>query len=332
MQPYAEDGQSTHALDRRIIAALQYRPRATWASIADALDEPTRSVSRRGADLLAGGGVRVVGARGATPTLIARVAAQVNCVRIVATGYAARPDCVFAYATTGDRHVVAEVRADDATLSQLVLDELPSISGTADVRVDRVSTVHRSVGEWRPAVLTDDEVARLGVTVRQPASPQQVAHTGLTDADRTLLRLLAQDGRTTTADLAASARASENTVRRRLADLEQRSLLRFRVVADPALLGCPTEVLATIRGSRRDRPQLVQALLALPELRYLAALGSDRHLLAHFAFPDSAAMHRELSAGEWTAEVDGMDIQHIVRAFKRSGWRTTGADPLDRLY
>ena len=56
--------------------------------------------------------------------------------------------------------------------------------------------------------LTDDEVARLGVTVRQPAAPQQVPHTGLTGEDRTLLRLLAQDGRTTTAALAASARVS----------------------------------------------------------------------------------------------------------------------------
>jgi DNA-binding Lrp family transcriptional regulator len=319
-------------LDRRIIAALQYRPRATWAAIAEALDEPTRSVSRRGADLLSGGDVRVVGARGATPTLIARVTAQVNCARIVATGYAARPDCVFAYATTGRHHVVAEVRADDATFPALVLDELPSISGSADLRVDRVSMVHRSVGEWRPAVLTDDEVARLGVTVRQPPAPQQVPHTGLTDSDRTLLRLLAQDGRTTTADLAASARASENTVRRRLADLEQRSLLRFRVVADPALLGCPTEVLVTVRGSLRSRPALVPALLALPELRYLAALGSDRHLLAHFAFQDSAAMHQELSSGDWTAEVDNMDILHVVHGFKRSGWRTAGADALERLY
>lgn len=328
----APSNTPTADLDRRIIAALQYRPRATWAAIADALGEPTRSVSRRGADLLAGGAVRVVGARGATPTLIAQVQAQANCARIVASGYAARPDCVFSYATTGARHVVAEVRADDQTLSELVLDELPSISGTADLRVDRVSAVHRSVGEWRPAVLTDDEVARLGVTVRQPVPPQQVAHTGLTDADRTLLRLLAQDGRTTTADLAASARASENTVRRRLADLEQRSLLRFRIVAEPALLGCPTEVLVTIRGALRTQPDLVRSLLALPELRYLAALGSDRHLLAHFAFPDAATMHRELSAGEWTAEVDRLDIAHVVHAFKRSGWRTSGADAPDRLY
>ena len=333
MQPYAaDDVPSTSDLDRRIIAALQYRPRATWASIAEALEEPTRSVSRRGADLLADGVVRVVGARGATPTLIARVSAQINCARIVASGYAARPDCVFAYATTGGRHVVAEVRADDATIADLVLDELPSIAGTADLRVDRVSQVHRSVGEWRPAVLTDDEVARLGVTVRQPAAPQQVPHTGLTGEDRTLLRLLAQDGRTTTAALAASARVSENTVRRRLADLEQRSLLRFRVVADPALLGCPTEVLVSIRGSVRSQPGLVPALLARSELRYLAALGSDRHLLAHFAFPDPATMHRELSTGEWAAEVDSMEIMHVVHAVKRSGWRTADAHAPDRLY
>lgn len=333
MQPFPPDGgPPTTELDRRIIAALQYRPRATWAAIAEALQEPTRSVSRRGADLLVSGRVRVVGARGASPTLIARVAAQVNAARIVASGYAARPDCVFAYATTGERQVLAEVRTDESSFSDLALDELPSISGSADLRIDRVSTVHRSVGEWRPAVLSDAEVSRLGVSVRQPPAPQQVPHSDLTDDDRILLRLLAEDGRTTTADLAAAARSSENTVRRRLADLEQRQLLRFRVVAEPALLGCPTEVIVAIRGALRTDPILVRALLSLPELRYLAALGSDRHLLAHFAFPDTAAMHRELSSGEWTTEVDRMDISHVILAYKRSGWRTSGASAPARLY
>ena len=44
MQPYAaDDVPFTSDLDRRIIAALQYRPRATWASIAEALGEIGRA-------------------------------------------------------------------------------------------------------------------------------------------------------------------------------------------------------------------------------------------------------------------------------------------------
>lgn len=150
------------ALDRRIISALQIRPRATWAMVADALGEPARSVTRRGTDLIAAGTIRVVGVNGPTRTALAFGRPVINTTRTVLRSLAGRPDCVFAYALTGRWPVLAELRVDDESLERLLLDELPSTPGLADLQFNRVSRVLRSVREWIPDVLSPEEQARLG--------------------------------------------------------------------------------------------------------------------------------------------------------------------------
>ncbi|WP_051297806.1 AsnC family transcriptional regulator [Brevibacterium album] len=316
--PRPEEGSA--ALDRRIIAALQIRPRATWAALADALGESARSVSRRGTELLASGTVRVVGVRGVTGTAIARVRPAVGATRTVASGLAARPYTVFSYATTGAHSVFAELRIDAEVCAGLVFDELPSVNGIADLRIDTVTRNHRSVSEWRPDVLTPAETAALGESGRPPLPPQTAPHGELSPSDRVLLRLLADDARISTADLAAHSRVSENTVRRRLAWLEQHSYLRIRVVAEPELLGFPVEALVVLTAARGASDRLVAGLLARTETRYLSALGGDRHLLAHFACRDLAALHAELTSAPWTAEAESFEVSHVLQAFKRSGW------------
>ncbi|GAA2093572.1 MULTISPECIES: Lrp/AsnC family transcriptional regulator [Brevibacterium] len=324
--------EGSPALDRRIIAALQIRPRATWAAIADALGESARSVSRRGTELLDSGAVRVVGVRGATGTAIARIRSSVGAVRTVASGLAARPYTVFSYATTGAHSVFAEIRIDAEVYPGLVFDELPAVNGIADVRIDTVTRNHRSVSEWRPAVLTPAEAQAMGEPGRPPAPPQAADHEELSPSDRMLLRLLAEDARMTTADLAAHGRVSENTVRRRLAWLEQHSYLRIRVVAEPELLGFPVEALVTVTAARDAADRLVAGLLARTETRYLSALGGDRHLLAHFAFRNMAALHTELSSAPWTAEAESFEVSHVLQAFKRSGWSRTQEAATTHLY
>lgn len=315
-------------IDRQIIAVLQVRPRASWSTIAQVLGVPDRSVARRGNELIESGRAAVVGVTGPSRTALAFIRTAPNSTRSVLAGIAGRADCVFAYALTGDWQIVAEHRVDDSELAALVLDELPTVAGVARMSLARVTRVYRSVREWIPDVLTADQRSALGGPPGQrprvvPESP--VAATvvsvepDITDADRALLRLLAEDGRTPAAQLAARARLSENTVRRRLGWLETHHYSRLRVVVEPAALGFPSEAIVRVSAPPRLAGELIAALLTHSEVRYLAALGSDADLLVHLACRNNEHLHDLVSRSPWCALAHTIEVDHLLVAEKRSG-------------
>jgi DNA-binding Lrp family transcriptional regulator len=312
-------GGRLSTLDRRIISALQIRPRATWAMIADAIGEPARSVTRRGSDLIATGTIRVVGVNGPTRTALAFCRPVINTTRTVLRSLAARPDCVFAYALTGRWPVLAELRVDDEGLERLFLDELPATPGLADLQVRRASRVLRSVREWIPDILTPEEQARLGYTAGRTGFPVVSVDPDISPQDRELLRLLMADGRTPTAELAARTRLSENTVRRRLAWLEDNHYSRLRVVVEPEDLGFSHEAIVRLDCVPGSSVQVIDSLLRGSAVRYLAALGGDDILLAHVVGRSIDELHTLISSPEWTTGVRSLDSAHLVAAVKRSG-------------
>lgn len=306
-------------LDRRIIAALQIRPRATWAMIADALGEPARSVTRRGTDLLSGGTIRVVGVNGPTRTVLAFGRPVVNTTRAVLRSLAERSDCVFVYALTGEWPVLAEIRVDDGDLDRLLLDDLPTTPGLTDLQVHRTTRVLRSVREWIPEILTSAEQAKLGRSERGTTPPVASVSPDISPHDREVLRLLAVDGRTPTAELAARTRLSENTVRRRLAWLEDNHYSRLRVVVEPPVLGYSHEAIVRIDCIPGHAEQVAASLLADSAVRYLVGLGSDDLLLAHFVARSLEELHAIASSGSWVAGARTLTVSHLVDAAKRSG-------------
>jgi DNA-binding Lrp family transcriptional regulator len=307
------------ALDRRIISALQIRPRATWAMIADALNEPARSITRRGSELIATGTIRVVGVNGPTRTALAFGRPVINTTRTVLRSLAARPDCVFAYALTGQWPVLAELRVDDEGLENFLLDELPATPGLADLQVHRASRVLRSVREWVPDILAPEEQARLGHTPERSGFPVVSVDPDISAQDRQLLRLLMADGRTPTAELAARTRLSENTVRRRLAWLEDNHYSRLRVVVEPEALGFAHEAIVRLDCVPGSSAQVADSLLRGSAVRYLVALGSDDTLLAHVVGRSLDELHTLISSSDWTTGVRCLESAHLVAAAKRSG-------------
>lgn len=307
-------------LDRRIVAALQLRPRAAWSAIAAALGEPPRSVARRGTELLASGTVRVVGVRGSSRTALVRARTVVNTTRSVLTALAQREDCVFAYALTGMWPVLAELRADDVELPAVALDEVPMIPGIADADVRRVTRVMRSVREWIPDVLEPAVQEAVGRTLLPELYPGDVAPDAeLSPENRLLLRILAEDGRTSTAELAARTRLSENTVRKRLQWLEAHHFSRIRVVVEPAQLGYPVEAVVHLQAHPDQAGAVIDAVLGHSEARYFVALGSDDALLVQFACRSTTHLHRLLSDAPWRHGVRSVDVAHVLDAPRRSG-------------
>lgn len=319
-------------LNRRITAALQVAPRASWAKIASALGEAERTVARSGKELLESGDVRVVGVIAATGAAILRARCHVGMTRSVAAGLAHRNDTMFVYAVTGRDDCIAELQVDDANLAELVLNDLPSVAGIRRLRIDPITRIYRSVREWRPSILTPTQTAALTPTQYGVYQPDGGAGSDIPAIHRSILRILASDARTPTLDIARMVGLSENTVRRHLKILETNHQSRLRVVVEPSLLGFAAEAMVWVKVSPRRHDHLVEALLEHPEVRYAAALGGTEAVLVNLACTDRMALHRLVTRSEWSALAESISVSTVLEATKRSGSRLGAVAPAPYLY
>ncbi len=320
------------SLSRRITAALQVDPRASWTRIAAALGEPERTVARRGKELLDSGDVRVVGVIAATGAAILRARCHLGMTRAVAAGLARRDDTMFVYAVTGQEDCVAELQVDDAHLADLILNDLPSVAGIRSIRIDPITRLYRSVREWRPDILTPTQVAALTRTRQEVYQPDGTTSATIPDIHRAILRILARDARTPTLDIARMVGLSENTVRRHLEILEANQQSRLRVVVEPSLLGYAAEAMVSVKVAPRRHDELVEALLSHPEVRYAAALGGTDAVLVDLACTDRLALHRLVTRSEWALLAESISVSTVLEATKRSGRRMGPVEPAPYLY
>lgn len=306
-------------LDRRIVAALQVNGRASWRQVADVLQESERSVTRRGAALLADGAIRVSTLTGHNAAVLVRAECAIASVRATATALAQRPDCVYAYVLTGTPQCIAEIRVGTARLPSLVLDELPAVVGLVRLQADPVLKVLRSVRQWRPGMLLPGQVAALEappVGVQQPDGSEPPR---LSPTDRAITRALAEDGRASVTSIARSAGVSESTARRRLEWLQAQGHLWSRVVVEPALLGFPLEAVLWVRTRAEGREALSRQLLADPWVRQAIVTAGEFDLVVNLAVPDQGALHAKVDG--WRDLTHGIQVSVVLQAAKRSGVR-----------
>lgn len=307
--------QPLDLLSQRIIGALQIDGRASWRRIADVLDEPVRTVARRGAALLDDRTVQVVGLPSHSPTHLLRLQCRPDGVRSVAREVAAWPHSVFVYALSGSAEVIAELMMPIDALAPLLLDELPALEGVRNHSLTPVLQYFRTVAEWRPGVLTAEEMTALDIpgTPAEQYRPDQ----SLDAADQAIVEALADDGRTTFEAIASLVGVSEPTARRRIDQLIQRGIVRIRAVVEPGLLGLPVESLLWIRCSPDHARAVGTALAASPQVRYAAFVMGDHPVLADVTTPDIAELRDLITSG--IEGVEGVESSLLLQAFKRGG-------------
>jgi DNA-binding Lrp family transcriptional regulator len=313
-------GPVADSLDRRIISALQIDGRASWHRIATALDEPERTVVRRGTRLLRSGEVRI----GALTVRGGGTVVAVRCVpgqaRMTATALARRPDCLFAHVLTGTSDCVAELACPRGRLAGLVMDELPGLPGVVETTTLRVLRHVRTIREWHTGVLTGAEIAALA-----PASPQEnVPEPGdpvwePSREDRLILHALAEDGRRTYDELARVAGVSEATARRRLGALRREGRVRVRAVIEPALLGLPVEAVLRIRAVPSRADAVAAALAESAHVRYVSFVTGEHQLLVLAAFPDEPTLHDVVTRSAWLRDAASVDVALVLATLKRGG-------------
>ncbi len=284
----AQPGETLSLLDQQIVAALQIAPRASWQQIATALEVSESTVSRHAKTLLASERVRV----SAMPDPIRcglgfPVLLQLGCAvgeaEQVAARLAQRPDVRFVALLSGSHDIVVELVVPSRFhLAEVVLNELNQIPGIVRSSSEVVVRNFKFSYDWARGLL-GDRVDRLPVAPT-PAGPPRP--TKVDEHDLTLVQLLAEDGRTSAAELAKLSDLSESSVRRRVEALTASGALHFATFIDPMLMGFQAPLFLWLNVDLRHLEEVAHALSEQVAVRYVSASAGDSDLIAEVILPD----------------------------------------------
>ncbi|HLU75308.1 MAG TPA: Lrp/AsnC family transcriptional regulator [Nonomuraea sp.] len=309
------------ALDRRLVAALQVNPRASWGEIGRAVGEHERTVARRLQRLMADGVVRVTAIYDDLRTGVGRpahlhVQVRPGTAARVARALSERSDIRSVYALTGVTDVGCElVSPAREELHDLLSAQISAIDGVVQTQTRVVLHTFRTVAEWHAPLLTDEAVAAL----RPPPPPAPLPDVdGLSPLEEEIAKLLAADGRIPIAAVAERTGLSLPTARRRVHSLLERRLLLLRAEAEPALLGLAVEAQLWLKVRPNGLDRVGQTLAAHPNVRYCAATTGTHCLIVQVAVAHEAALYRFLSGVVGLLdEVTDIDVTLITKAYKR---------------
>jgi Lrp/AsnC family transcriptional regulator, regulator for asnA, asnC and gidA len=142
----------------------------------------------------------------------------------------------------------------------------------------------------------------------------------LGDLDRTdvaILRLLEEDGRTATAQIARTLGISEPTVRKRMDRLFEDDIIKVVAVLNPRKTGYATDVLIMIRVAPGQLQAVGQALASMEHVVYLGYTTGRHDIMVEALFADDEALFQFLE--EELPTLDGVvatETAHVLRTEK----------------
>ncbi|HEX5499680.1 MAG TPA: Lrp/AsnC family transcriptional regulator [Thermomicrobiales bacterium] len=103
----------------------------------------------------------------------------------------------------------------------------------------------------------------------------------MTETDRAIIRLLQQDARISYAEISRETGIPESTVRRRMERLQQRGVIEFAMIADPARLGYDLRAMIGLKIDLRRLDEIAGALRDLNEVMFAAFLTGNFDVTLH---------------------------------------------------
>lgn len=97
--------------------------------------------------------------------------------------------------------------------------------------------------------------------------------------DKGIIKLLAQDGRMSFTEIAEKLNVTEKTIRNRYKGLMDCKILKVTGVVNPLCLGLKVEAIILIRAEAQHLDQVREALIELPEVRYVTLISGEYQLL-----------------------------------------------------
>ncbi|GAA4940044.1 DNA-binding Lrp family transcriptional regulator [Nonomuraea thailandensis] len=321
-------------LDRRLVAALQVSPRASWGEIGRAVGEHERTVARRLQRLITDGVVRVTAIYDDLRTGHGRpvhlhVQVRPGTAAQVAKALADRPDTRSVYSLTGAADLGCElVSPSREDLHRILSSQVSDIDGVLQTQTQVVLHTFRTVAEWHAPYLTEPEVAEL-----RPGPPAESLpdEEGLSPLEQEIADLLTADGRIAFTAVAERLDISVPTARRRVTSLIERRLLLPRAEVEPALLGLEVEAMLWLKVRPHGLDLVGQELAAHPSVRYCAATTGTHSLIVQVVAAHEAALYRFMTGvvGRYD-EITDVDLTLITRAYKRGHLHKSGLLTLER--
>jgi DNA-binding Lrp family transcriptional regulator len=313
-------------LDRRLAAALQVAPRASWGDLARAVGEHERTVARRSQRLLADGVIRITAIlddlrSGIGKPVHVRVITDPGSVDTTAAALAARTDVRSVFAMTGATDVWCELIAYGPDplqrLHEILTRELPAMPGVRATESEVVLRAFTTVADWHAPLLDASEVEALRACA-VPTLAEPPAHVALGPAERAVADLLVRDGRMSYTQIAEELGTSVPTAARKVGWLLERRLVHLRAEVEPALLGLQVEAQLGLEVRPAGIDKVGRALAGHPGVRYCAAIAGTHDLLVEVCLTHESDLYElatEFIGG--LDEVNDVDMSFITHAYKR---------------
>jgi DNA-binding Lrp family transcriptional regulator len=321
-------------LDRRLIAALQVSPRASWGEIGRAVGEHERTVARRLQRLISEGFVRVTAIHddlrsGHGRPVHLHVQVRPGTAASVARAIADRRDTRSVYALTGATDVGCElVSPSRDKLHDILSTQISGIDGVGQTQTQVVLHTFRTVAEWHAPYLTEQELAELRPAPTAAPLPDVE---GLSPLEEEIAELLAADGRIAFTAIAERLELSLPTARRRVTSLLDRRLLLLRAEIEPALIGLEVEAQLWLKVRPNGLDRVGQRLAAHPDVRYCAATTGTHGLIVQVATAHEEDLYRFLSGVVGLLdEVTDVNVTLITHAYKRGYLHKSGLLTLEK--
>ncbi|WP_328989116.1 AsnC family transcriptional regulator [Kribbella sp. NBC_01245] len=275
-------------LDRGLVHALRIDARAPFTRVAAVLGTSTQTVARRYARLRNDSGLRIAGLLypQGEPWVIRLTAG--DAAADVGQALAKRADTSWVRLASGGTEVVAVVHM---TPPDLLLRDIPRTAGITAISAHYLLRMYLGgPSAWRGSsrVLTDDQERQL-----QPP-PVDRKPVVLGDADRRLLDVLLEDGRTSYGELAVATGWSAATVAKRLAELRTSGALFFdvQVEADEVATG---QALIWLSVQPAELDNVARAIADHDESTVVAATTGRTNLLVNVRCPTPERLHAYLT-------------------------------------
>jgi DNA-binding Lrp family transcriptional regulator len=285
-------------LDRRLIGALHLAPRATWDDIGGILSADASTLKRRYDRLYEARMVRVIGQADwgmhstAMPVHVFLDIAGETPLAVL-DRLRDLPHLQLLGQISGDYPLYAVVHAPSEADTSRAIDRMFSVPGVRRVNaLPALRTLRRGI-TWDPQFLTDaerDGLQRLSgaqpegtATATPPAKP-------VSDAERTVVAQLIQDGRISSASIARASGLAASTAHRVVRRVLDERWVKPRLEVVSEWLGFETPFLLRLRVAPGDTPEVMRRLDRLPQTRLAVHVASDMSVLCNGLVTDRSAL------------------------------------------
>ncbi|MQY28061.1 Lrp/AsnC family transcriptional regulator [Nocardia aurantia] len=272
-----DENDQLDEIEYALLNALQIAPRASWKLIGEVIGVSPVTAARRWEGLLRRGHAWVTAYCAAPlmrtmPYALVTVTCTAGGVAQAAEALLDDPHAVTVSHTVGVADLVVAVWVSDPNmLSRYLMARLNRIPGVLTSRVSVATEMFAEGGHWRLRAL--DRTQQRTLTARRGPQRQPRAVPAVpAPADRALVLALGADGRASYDEIAARARTSTTTVRRRLHRQLGDGTLTVRCELSHAAAGRPVQALLWIDVPPAELDSVARQLAALPQTRMCASV------------------------------------------------------------